>query len=296
MPGPNPLHNPPPTPPPSPTLKPRLTLCGSLSLHPVSLGASMHLAGYQALGLPFTYVPFGVTDLEGAVRGMRALGIRGLGISMPFKQLVLPLLDDIDPVAAKIGAVNTIVNDAGRLIGHNTDWIGAVRAIEERRSLAGARVLLIGAGGAARAIAYGMKERGAELGIANRDLAKAASLAAEVGAASLDLSALGRAGDYDVVINATSAGMREVDPRSLVPEGAIREGLTVMDIVYKPIDTELIEAARRRGATAIHGGRMLLFQAARQFELYTGVDAPLEAMDGALLEQIELLTAPSQAR
>lgn len=280
--------------PSAPAPNARLTLCGSLSLHPVSLGAAMHLAGYKALGLPFTYVPFGVTDLEGAVRGMRALGIRGLGVSMPFKQLVLPLLDAIDPVAAKIGAVNTLVNEGGEVVGHNTDWIGAVRAIEERRPLAGARVLLIGAGGAARAIAYGMRERGASLGVVNRDPAKAASLAAEVGATAFDLSVLGTAGDYDVVINATSAGMREVDARSLVPEGAIREGMTVMDIVYKPIRTELIEAATRRGALAIHGGRMLLHQAARQFELYTGVDAPLDAMDRALTEQIELLVAPAR--
>jgi shikimate dehydrogenase len=269
----------------------RVTLCGSLSLHPVSLGAAMHLAGYRALGLPFTYVPFAVTDLEGAVRGMRALGIRGFGVSMPFKQAILPLLDALDPIAAKIGAVNTIVNDAGRLTGHNTDWIGAVRALEERRSLGGARVLLIGAGGAARAIAYGLKERGAEVWIASRDIAKAAALASGVGASSIDLSALGRAGEYDVLINATSAGMREIDPRSLVPEEAMREGLTVMDIVYKPIETELIKAAARRGATAIHGGRMLLHQAARQFELYTGVEAPLSAMDQALREQIDLLVA-----
>jgi len=236
-------------------------------------------------------VPFGVTDLEGAVRGMRALGIRGLGVSMPFKQQVIRMVDELDPVAAKIGAINTIVNDAGRLIGHNTDWIGAVRAIEERRPLGGARVLLIGAGGAARALAYGMKERGADLSVANRDLVKAAALAAEVEATALDLSALGRAGEYDVLINATSAGMREVDARSLVPEAAIREGMTVMDIVYKPIRTELFEAATRRGALAIHGGRMLLHQAARQFELYTGVDAPLDAMDRALTDQIEMLAA-----
>lgn len=265
----------------------RLTLCGSLSLHPVSLGSAMHLAGYRALGLPFTYVPFKVTDLEGAIRGMRALGIRGFGISMPFKQAVMPLVDALDPVAARIGAVNTVVNDDGALTGHNTDWIGAVRAVEEARQIAGARVLLIGAGGAARAIAHGvMAGNAAVLCITNRDPAKAAALASEVGAVARDLSELGRAGEYDIVINATSAGMREVDPRSLVPEEALGADQTVMDIVYKPIETELFTAARRRGATAIHGGRMLLHQAARQFELYTGREAPLDAMDAALREQI----------
>ena len=271
---------------------PRLTLCGSLSLHPVSLGAAMHLAGYRALDLPFTYVPFAVTDLEGAIRGMRALGIRGLGISMPFKQAVMPFLDDLDAIAGTIGAVNTVVNDGGRLIGHNTDWIGALRAVEEVAPVAGARVLLIGAGGAARAIAFGVKERGATLVIANRDIEKARSLAAETGAEARGLDELDRAGDHDIVINATSAGMLEVDPKSLVPEEALREGLTVMDIVYKPIETELLKIAQRRGARAIHGGRMLLHQAARQFELYTNREAPLAAMDEALTAQIGLLSRP----
>jgi shikimate dehydrogenase len=278
----------------------------------------MHLAGYRARGLPFTYVPFGITDLEGAIRGMRALGIRGLGISMPFKQAILPMLDELDPIAARIGAVNTVVNEGGRLIGHNTDWIGALRALEEPRGVssdAGAdppprsdqtpalgaqtRVLLIGAGGAARAIAFGVRERGASLCIANRDVAAARALADDVGGEASGLDELARAGDYDVVINATSVGMREADPRSLVPDEALsprgRSGaLTVMDIVYKPIETELIRAARRRGASVIHGGRMLLHQAARQFELYTGVGAPLDAMDEALREQIALLDAASQ--
>lgn len=271
---------------------PRLTLCGSLSLHPVSLGAAMHLAGYQALDLPFTYVPFAVTDLEGAIRGMRALGIRGLGISMPFKQAVMPFLDELDPIAKTIGAVNTVVNEGGTLMGHNTDWIGAMRALEEEVPVAGARVLLIGAGGAARAIAFGVKERGGTLVIANRDLEKARNLAAETGASARDLEELERAGDYDIVINATSAGMLEVDPKSLIPEKALREGLTVMDIVYKPIETELLKAARRRGARAIHGGRMLLHQAARQFELYTGKNAPLAAMDEALTAQIGSIPSP----
>jgi shikimate dehydrogenase len=252
----------------------------------------MHLAGYRALDLPFTYVPFAVTDLEGAIRGMRALGIRGLGISMPFKQAVMPFLDELDAIAGTIGAVNTVVNDGGRLIGHNTDWIGALRAVEEVAPVAGARVLLIGAGGAARAIAFGVKERGATLVIANRDIEKARSLAAETGAEARGLDELDRAGDHDIVINATSAGMLEVDPKSLVPEEALREGLTVMDIVYKPIETELLKIAQRRGARAIHGGRMLLHQAARQFELYTNREAPLAAMDEALTAQIGLLSRP----
>src|SRR6185437_6724460 len=117
------------------------------------LGRSLHEAGYRALGLPFVYVPFEVLDLAGAMAGVRALGIRGLGVSHPYKQAVRAHLDGVDPVAARIGAVNTVVHGEGRLVGYNTDWLGAVRALEEVRALKDARVLLVGAGGAARAIA-----------------------------------------------------------------------------------------------------------------------------------------------
>jgi shikimate dehydrogenase len=265
----------------------RITLCGSLSLHVSPLGAAMHLAGYRALGLAFTYVPFAVTDVAGAITGMRALGVRGFGISMPYKQTVMPLIDTLDPVAAAIGAVNTVVNDGGHLTGYNTDAAGAVRAFEEIRPLAGARVLLLGAGGAAKAIAHGFTERGARVTIANRDRARAAALAAATGArAAAGLDEANRAGNYDAVVNATAIGMADLAGKSPIPESALHPGLLVMDIVYKPIETELVRAAQRKGATVIHGGRMLLHQAARQFELYTGHDAPLAAMETALLAQI----------
>jgi shikimate dehydrogenase len=261
---------------------PFVTLCGSLSLHPSPLGASMHDAGYRALGLPFSYIPFAVRDLAGALSGMRSLGIRGFGVSYPFKQQVMPLLDSIDPLAKRIGAVNTIVNDGGTLTGHNTDWVGAVRALEEVRPLASARLLLMGAGGAARAIAYGVIERGARLTIANRDLAKAQELAKSVGGEARGFDEAERARDYDVLVNATPLGSKEVDLRSPVSADALRAGLVVMDIVYKPVETLLLAAARSVGATAVHGGRMLLHQACKQFELYTGQAAPLEVMDGVL--------------
>lgn len=267
----------------------RLTLCGSLSLHPVATGAAMHLAAYRALDLPFTYVPFGITELAPALVGMRALGIRGLGISMPFKEQVVPLLDAVEPTAARIGAVNTVVNDGGRLTGHNTDWIGAVRALEEATPLAGRRVLILGGGGAARAVAFGLHRRGASLVLANRSRERIEGLAREVDAELRELTEAVRLEGIDILVNATSVGMAtggETEGRSPVPASALRSELVVMDIVYKPLVTPLVEDARTRGARVIGGGRMLLHQAAAQFQLYTGHEAPLDAMDRALGQQL----------
>jgi shikimate dehydrogenase len=241
----------------------------------------MHEAGYRALGLPFTYVPFEVRDLAGAIAGMRSLGIRGLGVSQPFKQAVIPLLDALDPVAEQIGAVNTIVGSAGRVVGHNTDWIGAIRALEETISLSGASVLLLGAGGAARAIAFGLRERRARVTIVNRTEAKAEALAEATSARSAPWAETDRLGDYDVVLNATTLGQQGEADASL-PYESIRAGQLVMDIVYKPLRTPFLAAAQARGAVVVHGGRMLLHQASAQFELYTGRPAPREAMDEAL--------------
>jgi shikimate dehydrogenase len=263
-----------------------VTLCGSLSRLAGPLGRSVHEAGYRALGLAFTYVPFETSDLAGAIAGVRALGIRGLGVSQPFKQQVIPLLDALDPQAERIGAINTIVNDDGRLVGHNTDWVGAVRALEEARPIDGARVLLVGAGGAARAIAFGLQGRGAKTTIVNRDHGRAQALADAVGAEAAPFALLDdadRVRGFEVIVNATSLGQTGSDSaRSAIPERALGEGQVVMDIVYKPSETPLVTRALSRGAQVIRGTRMLLHQAAAQFELYTQVPAPLTVMEDAL--------------
>ncbi|HEY6556682.1 MAG TPA: shikimate dehydrogenase [Polyangiaceae bacterium] len=268
------------------------TLCGSLSLHPVSMGAAMHRAGYAALGLDYSYVPFKVTDVKGALAGMRALGIRGFGVSMPFKLEVIPELDRLDELASRIGAVNTIVNDGGVLTGYNTDASGAVRALSEALPLAGQRVCLIGAGGAARAVAYALCAEGLDVHIVNRTLEGAQRLATELrdrygwrasSGGTADLSELGA---FSALVNASSAGMVEYGAASPVPAQALHRDLVVMDIVYKPLETELLADAERVGATIVHGGRMLLYQACRQFELYTGRPAPVADMDRALSAHI----------
>jgi len=263
-----------------------ITLCGSLSRWAVALGATMHEAGYRAADMPWRYVPFETDDLAGALTGMRALGIRGFGVSMPFKLDIVPLLDELDPLAERIGAVNTVVNDDGTLVGHNTDWVGAARALEEALALDDASVLLLGAGGAARAVAHGLSKHGARLTICNRTDAKARALAQEVGAATIGWESRHDLTGYDAVVNATSRGMMDVDATSPIDDDAWRSALVVMDIIYKPLDTALLQAARACGARTIAGDRMLLHQAARQFELYSGRDAPLDAMDAALRSEI----------
>jgi len=248
----------------------------------------MHLAAYRALNLNFTYVPFHMTSqkLPQALQAMRTLQIRGFGVSMPFKIEVIPLLDELDPLAQKIGAVNTIVNNDGHLIGHNSDWIGALRALQEVLGPDGLRdqhCLLIGAGGAARAIAFGLSTTGAHVTIANRSPERARQLASVTDAVDAsDLSILHSLDRFSVIINATSAGMAASPSQTIVPASQLHPALTVMDAVYDPVETRLIIDAKKAGARTVDGGRMLLHQAARQFELYTGLPAPLDAMDGAL--------------
>jgi shikimate dehydrogenase len=266
-----------------------IVLCGSLSRWAVPLGAAMHQAGYRACSLDWHYVPFEIDEaqLPEAVAAMRTLALRGLGVSMPFKLQVMPLLDRVDPIAARIGAVNTIVNEDGVLVGHNTDWCGASRALEERRSLKGARTLVLGAGGAARAVAFGLKERGAEVRLSNRTEERAARLAREVGASTIAWDDRHRADGVDILVNASSLGMNTVDAASPFDASKLSPNAIVMDIVYKPVETDLVRQARARGLTTVNGSRMLLHQAAAQFELYTNRAAPLEAMSAALASYVQ---------
>ena len=257
----------------------------------ILLGVTGGIAAYRALELDFAYVPFKVSDVAGALTGMRALGIRGFGVSMPHKLSVIPLLDKLDALAAKIGAVNTIVNDDGVLTGYNTDALGARRALEEHSQLSGQRVTIIGAGGAARAIAFSLLEAGASVTLVNRSPDRARALAAELernfakDGARVHEGSLDEPQQSDIVVNASSGGTKDIVLDSRVLAFAERASV-VMDIVYKPVETPLIDFARRNGKVAIHGGRMLLHQARSQFELYTGKPAPLDVMDRALREAL----------
>jgi shikimate dehydrogenase len=263
-------------------------LCGSIASHPSRVGQAVHNAVFKHLKLEFCYVAFGIDDVAGAVAAMRSLGIRGYGVTMPHKVTIMEHLDSIDPIAQEVGAVNTVVNDNGVLTGYNLDWLGAVLALEEQGvNLAGKRAFVIGAGGAARAVAFGLKKRGAVVSIFNRTVGFARALAKDLGVQyGGDLSAL--SSDYDVLVHATSAGYVSQPGLCVVPESILLPGKIVMDVVAEPLETALLVLARAKSCSVIPGYRMRLHQAAAQFELYTGQKPPLEIMETVLLEAMGL--------
>jgi shikimate dehydrogenase len=253
-----------------------------------SLSPLIHNAGYQALGINYVYVPFQVEDVKQAIDGIRGLNIRGASITLPYKTKALKYIDRLDPLADEIGAVNTIVNDEGVLTGYNTDGNGALKALEEVTRLSGKKAVLIGSGGAAAAIAVGLKKNGARLVILNRTEVKARKLAAKVKAEGFGgLKKLSEISSADILINATSVGMSPKIKESIVPKELLHNRLTVFDIVYNPKETRLLAEARERGCAIVYGYKMLLYQAALQFELFTGLQPPLPAMESALIQALE---------
>jgi len=253
--------------------------------HPVShsLSPAMHNAAFRTLNLDAVYLAFDVVDLKGAMAGVRALGIQGLSVTVPHKEAVMAYLDELDPVARRIGAVNTVVRKGGQLKGLNTDWLGAVKALQEEvAKLTGKQVLLIGAGGAARAILAGLREMGARVHVANRTEEKAKRLSEPFGATWSGLE-IPEDLSFDILINTTTLGMAgENQDKMPVSEAVIKKADIVMDIVYSPLETKLLKTAKTLSKTTVNGLRMLLHQAVAQFEIWTGERAPIETMESAL--------------
>ncbi|GIP39550.1 shikimate dehydrogenase (NADP(+)) [Paenibacillus sp. J31TS4] len=266
--------------------------------HPVAHSKSplMLNRAFREAGINAAYAAFHVLPgmLEDAVRGIRALGFRGVNVTVPHKVEVMRYLDAVDPEAERIGAVNTIVNEQGRLTGYNTDGIGYVRSLKEETgfSPAGRRIVLVGAGGAARGIAFALAKEGpARLVLANRTAAKAESLAEDLSGlcASAGVS-LDQAADElaqaDLIVNTTLVGMHPHPDELPVDPSLLRAGQLVSDIVYTPRETALLKEARARGA-AVHGGLgMFIYQGAYAFEYWTGTAAPVEAMRQAVEEAL----------
>jgi len=255
-----------------------------------SLSPQMHNAGYEALGIDNEYVYFAANikpeKLKESINAIRTLEIRGVSVTIPHKESVVEYLDQIDNTALKIGAVNTIINDHGVLKGYNTDWLGIVRPLEKLTSLKNKRVALIGAGGAARAAAYGLTLKGSELTIYNRTIENAKKLAKEFGADARSFEEISEIKNADIVINSTSVGIFPNLGETPVPKKFITKNQIIFDIVYTPYQTQLLKEAKEQGAQVIHGLEMFLHQGVEQFKLFTGQNAPEEVMQNVLLKEL----------
>jgi shikimate dehydrogenase len=251
---------------------------------------------FAECGINAAYTAFHVTPerLGAAIEGMRALGFRGVNVTIPHKVEVMRYLDEIDEGALAASAVNTVVNEGGRLIGYNTDGIGYVRSLKEEAgvALAGARVLVLGAGGAARGVGIALAREGvASIAIANRTRERAVELAEAIGeyapAAGFGTAEIGDImRETDIVVNTTSVGMSPHTDESPLAAGLLRKGLVVSDLVYIPRMTKLLAEAERAGATTHGGLGMLVYQGAYAFELWTGQPAPVDVMRQAVLESL----------
>ncbi|MCD6319309.1 MAG: shikimate dehydrogenase [Candidatus Desulfofervidaceae bacterium] len=247
--------------------------------HPVkhSLSPLIQNLAFTHLGINAVYLAFDVTDLPSALAGVRALGIKGLSVTIPHKINIIPFLDNIDEMAQKIGAVNTVVNQDGHLLGFNTDWTGAILALKEKGEIKGKRYVILGAGGAARAVAFGLKQEGAEVTIVNRTYEKGKALAKELNAEASPWDNLPEIKAYGL-INTTPIGMWPEIRHTPVDEKVVTNFALVMDTIYRPLETKLLHLAKKAGCICVNGLNMLIYQGAAQFTLWTGKKAPVEKM------------------
>jgi shikimate dehydrogenase len=260
-----------------------------------SLSPVMQNAAFRELKMNSVFLAFNVTsaNLCNAVGGMRSLGLKGLNVTMPHKNAIIKYLDDVDKKAGVLGSVNTVLNDHGKLRGFSTDGVGAHRALEENGvSLSGKKIVLLGGGGAAKAIAYSLVPEVEELVILNRTLEKTSAIFEVINGeypgkiipGFLSSSEIGaNLRDADILVNATIVGMTPNGSKSLVPRDLLNSRLTVMDIVYNPFETKLAREAKAAGAKVISGVEMLVYQGAASFELWTGRLAPVKVMRQAVL-------------
>jgi shikimate dehydrogenase len=271
-------------------------ICGLIG-DPVehSMSPAMHNAAFKKTGLDYIYLPFRVTpeNLPGAISGLRSLNLRGMNVTIPHKVSVIPLLDELEPMAKKIGAINTIVNDNGYLKGYNTDAEGFLKSLSEKDiAPSGKKIVILGAGGVSRAISFTLAEQGAEIAILSRSqkiewaekltINKSKVLAMELNNTNLK-SVLSHA---DILVNATSVGMSPDTDNTLVPQELFRPGMLVFDVIYNPEKTRLLADAEKAGAVAVGGLDMLIWQGALSFELWTGIKAPADVMKKAAVNML----------
>jgi shikimate dehydrogenase len=255
----------------------------------------MHNTAFAVRGMDAIYLPFHVRDaahrsprdLRDFLAAVRSFRLSGFSVTLPHKQRILRYLDECEPLAAAVGAVNTVAVRDGKLSGYNTDYVGVLRAIESRVSLPASRVLLVGAGGAARAAAFALSRSGAAVAIWARRTAQAHALARAVGGQTIERRALRRE-FFDAVVNCTPVGMHSAEPAdgaSPLEAAELNCGL-VMDLIYRPQKTALLDLAERRGIETISGVEMFVAQGIAQWEIWTGQRAPGAAMRRAVLRAL----------
>lgn len=255
-----------------------------------TLSPLMHNAAFKTLGLDMCYVAFRVLpeELREGVRAIKSLNLSGVNITVPHKEKVIPLLDKVNEEASFIGAVNTIVNSDGILTGYNTDGRGFISALSEKKiSIENKDILILGAGGASRAISYYLSEKASRLSLFDIDKSKAERLIGDLNKIrnnAFFLDNIKDIGRPDIIINATPLGLKSEDALPLSPDSIASE-MVVCDLVYK--NTSFLQEAEKKGARTIDGSGMLLWQGILAFELWTGVKPPVDVMRKALLSAIE---------
>ncbi|WP_040207903.1 shikimate dehydrogenase [Neobacillus jeddahensis] len=260
-----------------------------------SMSPVMHNDLFSFYNIDAHYLPFQVKeeDLQAAVKGLKAIGVGGFNITVPHKSDIIPFLDEVDELAASIGAVNTVVNEGGRLVGYNTDGPGFLKGLQGYfPTLVGKRILVIGAGGAARAIYYTLaKEKPCKVDIANRTIATASKLSEDcpysISSRILSLKeAEENVGEYDLIIQTTMIGMSpKIDEQPLQLNNVNKQAL-VCDIIYNPLETKFLQAAIIKGATIQNGIEMFVFQGALAFEKWTGFFPDVQRMRDNVLKQL----------
>lgn len=253
-----------------------------------SLSPLMHNKALEAMQIDGHYSAFCVGDLAAAMAGIRGMNIRGASVTIPFKKAVMDYLDEIDADAVALGAVNTVVNDRGRLAGYNTDWLGLMQALKNKMSIAGKTFVIIGAGGTARAAAYGIKKESGRPIIVNRTPEKGRALAARFHCPFYPLADIGKIKAH-CLINTTSVGMYPQIHRSPVAAEILANYPIVVDVIYNPSKTKLLRDAEAKGCKIVSGLEMFVYQGAAQLKLWTGREAPLQLMKKTVRERLEKL-------
>lgn len=248
-----------------------------------SLSPAIHNRGFSEIGLDAVFVPLQADSLAAFFQAFPHLGLSGFSVTRPYKVEMVGRMHAVDATVALCGSVNTVVvHDSGQLHGTSTDGLGVVAPLRKRMDIRGKAIIILGAGGAARAAAAALEERGARVRILARNREKAVQVGAEVGCAAGDIGVLINS-EWDVLINATPVGGTSLAEQSLVPKALLKQGATVLDMIYEPLETKLLREAAQAGCTVISGFEMLVSQAAAQFEVWTGNPAPIDAMRSAAL-------------